>query len=45
MDSLPETDFSPSPHSGVELPGGTVSDLEYTDDVVSLSENPGSLQD
>ena len=46
MDSLLESTFSLSPHSGVELlPVGTVSDLEYTDDVVLLSEDPGSLQD
>ena len=46
MDSLLESAFSLSPHSGVELlPGGTVSDLEYADDVVLLSEDPGSLQD
>ena len=46
MDSLLESAFSLSPHSGVELlPGGTVYDLEYADDVVLLSEDPGSLQD
>ena len=46
MDSLLESAFSLSPHSGVELlPGGTVSDLEYADDVVLLSEDPCSLQD
>ena len=46
MDSLPESAFSLSPHSGVELlPGGTVSNLEYADDVVLLSEDPGSLPD
>ena len=46
MDSLLESAFSVSSHSGVELPpGGTVSDLEYADDVVLLSEDPGSLQD
>ena len=46
MDSLLETAFSLSPHSGVKLlTGGTVSDLEYVDDVVLLSEDPGSLQD
>ena len=46
MDSLLESAFSLSPHSGVGLlPGGTVSDLEYADDVVLLSEDPGSLQD
>ena len=46
MDSLLESAFSLSPHSGVELlPGGTVSDLEYADDFVLLSEDPGSLQD
>ena len=46
IDSPPETAFSLSPHSGVQLlPGGTVSDLEYVDDVVLLSEDPGSLQD
>ena len=27
------------------IPGGTVSDLEYADDVVLLSEDPGSLHD
>ena len=46
MDALPETASTLSPHSGVELlPGGTVPDLEYADDVVLLSEEPGSLQD
>ena len=46
MDSLLESAFSLSPHSGVEVPpGGTVSDLEYADDVVLLSEDPGSLYD
>ena len=46
MDSLLESAFSLSPHSGVELlPGGTVSDLEYADDVVLLSEDSGSLRD
>ena len=46
MDSPLKSTFSLSPHSGVELlPGGTVSDLEYVDDVVLLSEDPGSLQD
>ena len=46
MDSLPETVFSLSPHSGVEpLPGGMVSDSEYTSDVVLLSKDPRSLQD
>ena len=46
MDSLLESAFSLSLHSGVELlPGGMVSDLKYADDVVSLSEDPGSLQD
>ena len=46
MDSLLESAFSLSPHSGVELlPGGMVSDLEYADDVVLLSEDPGRLQD
>ena len=46
IDSLLETSFSLSPHSGVKLlPGGMVSDLEYADDVLLLSEDPGSLQD
>ena len=46
MDSLLESAFSLSPHFGVELlPGGTVSDLEYADDVVLLIEDPGGLQD
>ena len=46
MDSLLESAFSLSPHSGVELlPGGTVSGLEYADDAVLLNEDPGSLQD
>ena len=40
MDSLLEFTFSLSPHSG-----GMVSDSEYADDVVLLSEDPGSLQD
>ena len=45
MDSLLESVFSLSPHSGVELfPGGAVSDLECVDDVVLLSEDPDSLQ-
>ena len=45
MDSLLESAFSLSPYSGVELPGGMVSDFEYADDVVLLSEDPGSLQE
>ena len=46
MDLPLEYAFSLSPHSGAELiPGGTVSDLEYADYVVLLSEDPGSLQD
>ena len=46
MDSLLGSAFSLSPHSGVELlPGWTVSDLEHADDVVLLSEDPGSLRD
>ena len=46
MDSLLESAFSLSPHSGVELlPGGTVSDLEYANDVLLMSEDPSSLQD
>ena len=46
MDALPETAFTLSPHSGVELlPGGTASDLEYADDVALLSEDPDSRQD
>ena len=41
-----ETAFSLSPHFGVELlPGGTVSSLEYADDVILLSKDPGTLQD
>ena len=45
MNSLLESGFSLSPHSGVELlSSGTVSDLGYADDVL-LSEDPGSLQD
>ena len=37
MDLLLESAFSLPPHCGVELlPGGTVSDLEYADDVVLL---------
>ena len=46
MDSLLESAFSLSPHSGVEpLAGGTVSDLEYAGDVLLLSEDSDSLQD
>ena len=46
MDSILESAFSLSPHAGVELlPVGMVSNLEYADDVVLLSEDPGSLQD
>ena len=44
MDSLLETAFSLSSYSGVELfPDEMVSDLEYPDDVVLLSENHGDL--
>ena len=46
MDSLLETAFSLSPHSSVELlSSGTVSDLEYANDIILLSEHPGNLQD
>ena len=46
MDSLPESASSLPTHTGVELLSGwTVSDLEYADDVVSLSKNPSRLQD
>ena len=44
MDSLLESVFLMCSHSGVGLlSGGTVSDLKYADDVVLLSEDPGSL--
>ena len=46
IDVLLQTAFSVSPHSSVEHRAGeTVSNLEYADDVVLLSEEPGSLQD
>ena len=46
IDSLLESTFSLSPHSGVELlPGGTFFDLKYADDVVLLNEDPSSLKD
>ena len=45
VDTLLENALSSCEDSGIELlPGGKLSDLEYADDIVLLSEDPGKLQ-
>jgi hypothetical protein len=45
IDTIFDTALSSCDDSGIEfLPGGKLSDLEYADDVVLLSENTGKLQ-
>ncbi|VDP41817.1 unnamed protein product, partial [Echinostoma caproni] len=40
-----ETALSSCEDSGIDLlPGGRLSDLQYADDIVILSEDPGKLQ-